>query len=412
MAGIRERARYALEAQDDTQRAFASVRGSLVGLTARFARFAGPLGLGAAAIGILRFSQQLGETQQNLELTALRVGATAGELAGLRAAGAATGVAFGTIDIAVQRFQRRVGEAVQGSSQLREVLERIGTSADVLQQLGAAEGLITFLEAVTEGRDQTEALADAARLLDSEGVALLQTFQALGAEGLRRFITQAERTNAAVEVATRNFQQAQIEAGELELKTRELTAGFAGLGITIRSRVLSAFNDVLEAAGRLPERLAGIRTELVDIANVSRLASESARDRETNQREAQERTRLALQAAQIERNQIDFRDVAFDREQTRRRARVDAARELIGLEIERLRLLTENDRRFGGRQVDVTRAAIGGVTVAALPAESPEAARLRDLLAFQRQQDLKTILERQNTLLESALLRESQVVLR
>ena len=128
----------------------------------------------AAATIARGFSQIIGDAVrlgEALTNTAQRVGVTVEELQELRAAAATVGVEASTVDMALQRFARRVGEAAAGGGVLHDVLR---------------ENDIALRDANGEIRDQVDILADFADAIEnagSEQEQLLLAFQAFDSEG-------------------------------------------------------------------------------------------------------------------------------------------------------------------------------------------------------------------------------------
>ncbi len=102
---------------------------------------AGVLGAAFAGHQFSRFAADVLSTADALAKTADKVGLTTEALQELRYAAEQAGVDARTLDMAMQRFSRRVGEAAQGKGELVAMLRQYGI-------------------AVTDARGRTRALED------------------------------------------------------------------------------------------------------------------------------------------------------------------------------------------------------------------------------------------------------------
>lgn len=154
----------------------------------------------AAARGLTQLASSALESANSLQDTADKLGLATDELQAYRFAAEQTGVAQNTLDTALQRFTRRLGEAQQGTGVLKDTLAensialrdaegRFRSSSDVLADL--ADTI-----ASTEGSQ--ERLRIAFRAFDSEGAALVNTLSR-GSDGLAEFRDEARETGAIIE---------------------------------------------------------------------------------------------------------------------------------------------------------------------------------------------------------------------
>ena len=143
---------------------------------------------GAAGIGLLvKKSLDYADT---LAKTARKIGFSTDALQELRFAAEAAGVKQATLDMALQRFSRRVGEAVKGSGELKDTLIDLGIAVtDATGKSRKADDVLTDLaDAMARSGDAGEKLRIAFKAFDSEGAILVNVFGlgAAAAEKLRQ----------------------------------------------------------------------------------------------------------------------------------------------------------------------------------------------------------------------------------
>ena len=193
----------------------------------------GPVGLGAAAaLGgmavaireINQLSRQAIDNFSTLANNADKLGISAEKLQELRFASEQVGVSSKTLDLAFQRFTRRLGEAVQGGGELKGILEQYDIAVrnadgstrrttDVLDDLA---------EAVQNAGTEQEQLRIAFKAFDSEGAALVNLLRQ-GEEGLDRYAAAARDAGVVVDGAlVEKARAAGDEINRLELEQQAL----------------------------------------------------------------------------------------------------------------------------------------------------------------------------------------------
>ena len=136
---------------------------------------------------ITKFATEIGRTAD-------RVGLTSDALQGLRFAAEQTGVASNTLDMALQRFSRRVAEAAQGTGVLAKEFTSLNIPLrDASGQLRSNEEILyDYADAIAGASSQQEQLRLAFAAFDSEGAKLVATFKN-GAAGVKDYIEEAKR---------------------------------------------------------------------------------------------------------------------------------------------------------------------------------------------------------------------------
>ena len=129
-----------------------------------------------------------------------KLGITTTKLQELRFAAEQTGVASNTLDTAVQRFTRRLGEAVEGTGVLKDDLEKLnisirnsdGSTRDAMDVLNE------YADAMSNAADPSEKLRLSIAAFDTEGGALVNTF-AKGSKGIQAFADELRAAGGVID---------------------------------------------------------------------------------------------------------------------------------------------------------------------------------------------------------------------
>lgn len=206
-----ENVKIVLTAVDKTKRAFGSVRGGLTKVKSAVMSLQGALlALGAGAV----FSK-ISKDIDNLGKTSAKLGIAAKDLEALRYAASFAGVETRTLDMAMQRFTRRLAEARKGTGEAKSALQEMGialTNAD-----GSARSQVEVLNDVADSFsaivDPSDKVRLAFKLFDAEGVSMVnmleqgstalsnitQQFNDFGLSLNDEQIKQVEKTNDRLE---------------------------------------------------------------------------------------------------------------------------------------------------------------------------------------------------------------------
>lgn len=220
----------------------------------------GFIGVFAATAGV-RGIDQMFQSLSDLADTADKLGVTAEQLQQLRFAADQTGIASNTLDMAIQRFTRRLGEAAQGGGELKGTLDqyRIAVTDSTGRTRDSVDVLGDLAEAIRTADSDAERLRIGFKAFDSEGAALVNTLRE-GRQGLEELSARAATVSEDLVNRGREINDA----------WRELTQT---IGVGIKSAILTAvtsFEDLFAAAipgvfriettvGALEDQLAGLR---------------------------------------------------------------------------------------------------------------------------------------------------------
>ena len=199
----------------------------------RVGRVAAPA-LAIAAGGLVGRLIQVGDQTAK---TADKLGLGVDALQRLRYAGERTGVATGTMDMALQRFTRRAEEAARGTGEAKDALEYLGIELrDSDGKMRPTEDLMhDVADAMAAIEDPSQRVALAFKLFDSEGVSLVNTL-AGGSQALKDMGAEATRMGLLTEEQARAAERASDNWGRL-------TSVIGQLGLAIGAQLLPIVDD-------------------------------------------------------------------------------------------------------------------------------------------------------------------------
>lgn len=216
-----------ITAVDRTKKAFSSVtkslnfvRRSLLNFKTAIVGVAGAAGLGLLIKSSLDSIDTLGKTAQKL-------GVTSQALQKLRYASNLAGVETRTVDMAVQRFTRRLSEAANGTGEAKDALKELGLNAKELGKQPLDKQMLALADAFDEVQSSGDKVRLAFKLFDSEGVAFVNTLQG-GSAALKEMFKEAE-----------------------------------GLGFVLSSSAVAGVEQANDAVMKLSSMLGGVRDQIV-----------------------------------------------------------------------------------------------------------------------------------------------------
>ncbi len=231
-----ENVNITIKAFDKTKKGFGSVASGLKKVTgAVFSMRTALVGAaGLAGFGLL-VKSSLSATD-SLAKTASKIGTTTEALSALRYAADITGVATTTMDMALQRFTRRTAEAAKGTGEAKGALQTLGISARELVNMPLDQRMLVLADAFSKQTNESEKLALAFKLFDSEGAALVNTLS-LGREGLTELLGEAKALGA---VMSSDAAQGVEDASDSLTKLKAITKG-------LRDQFVAALAPAIES---------------------------------------------------------------------------------------------------------------------------------------------------------------------
>ena len=240
-----------ITALDKTRKGFATaargikaVAGSVLSLKTAIV---GAVGVGG--IGLLIKSSL--DATDSLAKTARKIGATTEALAAMRYAASLTGVATATMDMALQRFTRRVAEAAVGTGEAKGALKELNLNARQLVKLPLDKQMQELAGAFEEVETDADKVRLAMKLFDSEGVALVNTL-GIGKEALIEMAAEADKLGVALsEDATTGVEDANdaftrlatLFKGVRDQTVAALAPALESLATTLQTKLLTAINE-------------------------------------------------------------------------------------------------------------------------------------------------------------------------
>ena len=249
------------QAEQSTRRLDQSMRG--LSQRARMLRGAlATLGVGLSLRGIQNMVTQTAEWSATLVDTAENLGLTTTELQRYRAAARDSTVETSVLDSGLNRLNRRLGEARQGSGQLADVYEELG-----LQGMDTQEAFDAIADAVANADDASEAARIGYGAFGRQVEDLLPLLRN-GSEGIRRMGQDAEDSGRIVDEAlVRRGAEAAVSLNRindaLQANIRGgLLAGFAdSLGDIEDVMASEEFQSAMDFMGRAIGEIASLAGE-------------------------------------------------------------------------------------------------------------------------------------------------------
>ena len=223
------------------------------------------VGGGAAFTGIVKSSLDAANRLGDLSA---RLGVTVEGLSRLEYAAKLTGVSSNTLATGLQRMTRRVAEAAQGSGEAIGALNELGLSAEKLNKLKPEEQFEVFADALEKVPNQADKVRLGMKLLDSEGVALLQTMKG-GSAAIRVMGEESDKTGNTIST---KFAEQATAANAAMIKLGAASVGLtnslvSGLGPSIEA-VAHFLSDVTPQAGQAAATaLVKVRGVVVEVAS-------------------------------------------------------------------------------------------------------------------------------------------------
>lgn len=186
----------------------------------------------AATVGLVALSTAAIANADAIGKQADKIGIGVESLQELRYVSELAGVAQNTLDMSMQRFSRRVGEARQGMGELLPVLQQYGIALiDADGRTRSLEDVLAdYADAVAGAKDGSEQLRLAFKGFDSEGAALVNLLRQ-GSEGMERL--RQEARNTGVILSESMVRQAEATNDSLTRMKRIVSVNFQKLLVSL-----------------------------------------------------------------------------------------------------------------------------------------------------------------------------------
>ncbi|MDO6486035.1 hypothetical protein [Shimia thalassica] len=192
--------------------------------------------------------------------TADKIGLTTDALQELRTIAESAGVAQSSLDSSMERFSKRLGEAVLGTGAANKALKEMGLSADDLVSMGLDDALSVVADEIAKIPDPTERTARAAALFGREGVAMVNLLRE-GADGMAQMRAEARDLGIVIdEDLIRGAEDAQTE---LDLMGRVIKANLSAALVELAPLLVAGAQGAASMA-RAIASVANIVSDFVD----------------------------------------------------------------------------------------------------------------------------------------------------
>lgn len=212
----------------------------------------------AGAIGYARLTKSSIEYADTIAKTADKLGVTTDALQEYRYAAERSGVQQTALDMGLQRFSRRLGEADKGMGELKGTMLELGISTrDSAGNIRTAEDVLQeYAGAIQNAEGDQEKLRLAFKAFDSEGAAMVNMLRN-GAEGLNELRQQA--VDSGVVMDAQLIRKAEVINDKWDTLTQTIGVKFKSALIEIAAPLFNVQTNM--------ERLAEIEIELARAGN-------------------------------------------------------------------------------------------------------------------------------------------------
>jgi len=253
-----EDVKIVISAVDKTKKAFGGVTKGLQNVAKAAFSMKSALALAAGGLAIGYMIKQSLTAIDTLGKTASKIGTTTEALSSLQFAGTQTGVTIETVNMAAQRFTRRLAEAAKGTGEAKGALKELNIDAEELKKKSLDEQMLQLADAFGNVTASADKVRLAMKLFDSEGVALVNTL-ALGRQGLKDMFIEADQLGLVMSgKAAKGVEKANDSLSKLfglftglrNQITANLAPAIEALSNTIKDKFLK---DIKAAGGSVEE---------------------------------------------------------------------------------------------------------------------------------------------------------------
>lgn len=264
------------------------------GLTTGLNRLQGAFKLAAiaaAGVGFARLTKEAVEYADRIAKTSSKLGVATDALQEYRFAASQTGVEQRALDVGLQRFIRRVGEAATGTGVLAEVFDKYNIQVHDSQgnMRDANDILDDYADRISAAGSSQEKLLLAFKAFDTEGAAMVNTL-GQGSTGLQRLRQQARQLGVVMDEDL--IQKAVVASDKWDVLTKQIGTKFKSALIS----TLGVFVDLRTAQEKLNDALHEKGDILAKITE-----AEISEDRRAGQRSSRLKQELREHERLIER---------------------------------------------------------------------------------------------------------------
>lgn len=204
-------------------------------------RFLGTLLAAGSGVAFTHIIQSSLDAANRLGDLSNRLGTTVEGLSRLEYAAELTGVKTQTLTTGLQRMTRRISEAAQGTGEGIKAIQELGLSAEKLNKLRPEQQFEVLADALEGVPNQADKVRLAMKLLDSEGVALLQTMKG-GSAAIREMAAESDRTGRTI---SKEFAESATAANEAIIGLKGAISGATNIMVAKLAPTLEETADWL-----------------------------------------------------------------------------------------------------------------------------------------------------------------------
>ena len=218
-----------------------ALKGITTGLAATASAF---IATGTAAFAL---TTKMTAGQDEAAKFSTRIGKLVEDLSAYQFVADRSGLSTQTFNMAVQRMERRVGEAAKGLGEAKPALAELGIEAEKFAQLPLDDQLTTLSDRMATLESDSDRLRIAFKLFDSEGTAMVQMLSE-GSVEMQRLAKRAEFLGLVID------SQAAANATRFQDALTDTQGAVKGLSQAISNEFAPLFTTALEGTADLIAR--------------------------------------------------------------------------------------------------------------------------------------------------------------
>ncbi len=357
--------------------AFKKLAGSIKTIGPAIAAVAAAVGAGFLINGVknaLKFGDSISQVSK-------KIGFGAEALQELRFAAEQNGIAQNTLDLALQRFSRRVAEAAVGTGEAKKALEEMGI---VLRDVngnfvGNEKVLADVADAFARTSSSSDRLRLAFKLFDSEGAGLVNLLSQ-GAAGMQIFRDQARNLGLVFDA-------------DVIAKTEEMNSQFSIVTQVLSTTMTQAFldfapvvTDLATEFSKLVRKIGDVLAGFKDVENLTlRQLTNRIKDTKDEIEFLEAKIRVITDPTGVRKSVLDF--FGIDRGTLVQGEGVLASAKLL---VDARKRLFEQEKELKDKRFSPEPAG-GGTGGGVTGVETPEQAAARKKLESEQKSNLRTI---------------------
>lgn len=266
----------------------------------------------AGAYALLRQTKETIEFADAIAKTADKLGVSTDALQEYRFAAERSGVAQTALDMGLQRFSRRLGEADQGMGELKDTLEQLNISTrDSNGLLKTSEQvMVEYADAIQAAEGDQEKLRLAFKAFDSEGAAMVNMLRN-GSAGLEELRQKAR--DAGVVIDEELIRKAEVMNDKWDTLVQTIGTNLKSAILSVAGPLMGVYTDA--------ERLVKVQREYKEVLDEIKRVEEERGNQPAIQAKLQQR-RIELQKEWAE---LSDKIITDTREKERKAAEEAAA---------------------------------------------------------------------------------------